>query len=125
MTTPERTTSDSNRERRDEMKRRKLERIIAGRRREPMDYLVTGAVLLACISLLVDVLGGKESVSPMRVSGVALAVAILATRQLMESARANRQSRALKEYLDLRLDELESAGRKGDLAGKSGSGERK
>lgn len=87
--------------------------------------LMVGAGLLASISLLVEVLGGKESVSPLQVSGVALAVAILATRQLMESAMANRRHRALKEYLDVRLDELESAGRNGDLVGESGARERK
>ncbi len=108
-----------------EKKRRKLERIIEGPWREPMDYVVMGAVLIPCLGVLAAVLAGKESVSPLQVSGVALAVAILATRQLMESATANRRYRALKEYLDLRLDELESAGRAGDLAGKSGSGERK
>jgi len=90
-----------------------------------MDYVVMGAVLVPSLSALVAVLVGKESASPVQVSLVAGALVILATRQLMESARANRQSRALKEYLDLRLGELESAGRVGDLAGESGSGERK
>lgn len=125
MTTPERTPADSSREKQTERKRRKLERIIAGRGREPMDYVVMGAVLIPCLGTLVAVLAGKESASLLQVSLVAGALAILATRQLMESATANRRYRALKEYLDLRLDELEPAGRDGHLAGKSGSGERK
>lgn len=81
--------------------------------------------MVAGVFALMAMLGGKEGVSQLQVSGVALAVAILATRQLMESATANRRHRALTEYLALRLDELESAGRDWDLAGKSGAGERK
>lgn len=84
-----------------------------------MDYVVMSAVLLASLSALVAVLGGKETASPLQVSLVAGALVILATRQLMESATASRRDRALKEYLDLRLGEVDSAGEDGVFPGKS------
>lgn len=94
----------------DAMKRLKLEKIIAGQIRPQSVETLVSALTGALIGAVLGAFGSKGDIHlPILGVVVALACAVGVNRWL-GARRVNRQIAALKEYLDLRLVQIERGG---------------
>lgn len=94
----------------DAMKRLQLEKIIAGQvRLQGAENLVPG-LTGALIGTVMVFFGAKGDINLPILMVVAVLACAVGINRWLSSVRVNRQIAALKEYLDLRLSEIERAG---------------